>query len=73
MRAVGYRQPLPIDHPLWAAPNIWIRAEWERNGYIVKNTETHFGQFPHQESERFRLQLLKASKKSGKFENSFPI
>src|SRR5213594_2207507 len=44
-----------------SAPNICIRAECERNGYIVKNTETHFGQCPHQESERFRLQLLKAS------------
>src|SRR3954468_18967607 len=47
-------------------PNIFISTDRGTNGYMVRNTDTHFGQRPHQESERFRLQLLKRSKNAGK-------
>jgi hypothetical protein len=56
-----------------SAPKIRVSVSRGTNGYIVMNTERHLGQFPHQEEERFRLQLLKRSKNSGDFENNFPI
>src|SRR5438093_23170 len=56
-----------------STPNIFMRADLGTNGYIVRKTETHLGHWPHQESDRFRLQLLNRSKKAGKLANSFPI
>src|SRR5436309_14670716 len=41
-----------------SCPNILNSAAGGRNAYIVSNTDTHFALRPHQESDRFRLQLL---------------